>query len=154
MGRFFILGRLKPCTFRRFSVWRFGNRINGRRLWSRVWLQHRRLQKVAVAALQVKRIKLFTGSYFCCSYRDTFTPSSCSPGSSYLPSPISFNVESPSPGGTRPFSTCDSASPPCTAADLHEFLQVRWFLGSHFIFLRDWKDWIRKCLYYICLIYF
>ena len=60
------------------------------------------------------------------SYRDTYTPSSVSPGSSCMPSPISYTMESPSPCGTRSFSaSCESGSPPCTTADLQEFLQVR-----------------------------
>lgn len=54
------------------------------------------------------------------SYRDVYTPaSSVSPVSSCLHSPRSMT--SPSP---RPFSSELQSSPPCTTADLQEFLQA------------------------------
>lgn len=59
-----------------------------------------------------------------CSYRENFTPnSSLSPNSSCLQSPASYTFESPSPCGSRSFSV-DFSSPPCTTADLQEFLMV------------------------------
>eukprot|EP00095_Tigriopus_kingsejongensis_P010378 maker-scaffold251_size238241-snap-gene-1.17 protein:Tk10378 transcript:maker-scaffold251_size238241-snap-gene-1.17-mRNA-1 annotation:"calmodulin-binding transcription" len=59
-----------------------------------------------------------------CSYRDTFTPnSSLSPNSSCLQSPSSYTFESPSPCGSRSFSM-EAGSPPCTTADLQEFLMA------------------------------
>ncbi len=57
------------------------------------------------------------------NYRDVCTPSSVSPVSSCLHSPRSFTIESPSPCTSRSFSV-DTGSPPCTTADLHEFLQA------------------------------
>ncbi|XP_059085704.1 calmodulin-binding transcription activator 1-like isoform X2 [Tigriopus californicus] len=59
-----------------------------------------------------------------CSYRENFTPnSSLSPNSSCLQSPASYTFESPSPCGSRSFSV-DFISPPCTTADLQEFLMA------------------------------
>ena len=57
----------------------------------------------------------------CQNYRDVYTPgSSVSSVSSCLHSPRSMTIESPSP---RSFST-ENSSPPCTTADLQEFLQA------------------------------
>ena len=50
--------------------------------------------------------------------------SSVSPVSSCLPSPRSMTIESPSPCQSRSFSTENNGSPPCTTADLQEFLQA------------------------------
>ena len=50
--------------------------------------------------------------------------SSVSPVSSCLPSPRSITIESPSPCQSRSFSTENNGSPPCTTADLQEFLQA------------------------------
>ena len=56
----------------------------------------------------------------CQAYRDVYTPgSSVSSVSSCLHSPRSITIESPSP---RSFSA--DCSPPCTTADLQEFLQA------------------------------
>ena len=55
-------------------------------------------------------------------YRDI--SSSVSPVSSCLPSPRSITIESPSPCQSRSFSTENNGSPPCTTADLQEFLQA------------------------------
>jgi hypothetical protein len=57
------------------------------------------------------------------NYRDVYTPSSVSPVSSCLHSPRSFTIESPSPCTSRCFSV-EAGSPPCTTADLQEFLQA------------------------------
>ena len=71
-------------------------------------------------------------NYASSAYRDNFTPnSSLSPSSSCLHSPASYTFESPSPsfhnvlgvGPSRSVSM-DAASPPCTTADLQEFLQA------------------------------
>ena len=74
-----------------------------------------------------------TATYHCGGYRDVGS-SSVSPVSSCLPSPRSITIESPSPCQSRSYCSGAGActtdnnaagcSPPCTTADLQEFLQA------------------------------
>ncbi len=94
------------------------------------------------------------------SYREiaaaSYTPnsSSLSPESSCLQSPVSYTWESPSPcpqghhrvysGGGGHNSSMETRSPPGTAADLQEFLQVR----DVFLFkMHSWRSHWQHALY-------